>query len=317
MRPLLFPILAVLAVVPGWSGIDPVTRLAPGAVVRVVRYVPEGGWPARIGRLEPVGAVTLSSAAPGFGGFSALAIERGRATLLGDSGNWLRLRIARGAAAAETGALGDGPGSGWSKEDRDSESLAIEPASGRAWVGFERANAIWRYDAAFRHGEAHRAPHEMAKWWDNSGAESLARLPDGRFVVIAERWRGALRPALLFAGDPASRATPVARFFYRPPAGYDPSDAAALPSGDLLVLNRRHLGWLRFSAKLVLVPRAAIRAGGVASGREIATLAAPVVSENCEGLAVSRENGATMLWITTDNDQMAFRRSYLMKFRLR
>ena len=35
MRPLLFPILAVLAVVPGWSGIDPVTRLAPGAVVRV------------------------------------------------------------------------------------------------------------------------------------------------------------------------------------------------------------------------------------------------------------------------------------------
>lgn len=317
MRPLLFPILAVLAVVPGWSGIDPVVRLAPGAVVRVERYVPEGGWPARIGRLEPVGAVTLSSGAAGFGGFSALAVEHGRATLLSDSGNWLRLRIARGAATAETGALADGPGIGWSKEDRDSESLAIDAASGRAWVGFERANAIWRYDSALSRGEAHRAPREMAKWWDNSGAESLARLPDGRFVVIAERWRGALRPALLFSGDPALAATPIARFFYRPPAGYDPSDAAALPSGDLLVLNRRHLGWLHFSAKLVLVPRAAIRRGAIAAGREIATLAAPIVAENCEGLAVAHENGATMLWITTDNDQMAWRRSYLMKFRLR
>ena len=300
--PLLLSAVAVLLLVPGFAGIDPLVRLAPGATVRFARYIPDGGWPARIGRLEPVAAVTIDSAAPGFGGFSALALTDGRATLLSDSGNWLRLRIAGGRlVSSETGALGAGPGRGWTKEDRDSESLALDPASGRAWVGFERANAIWRYDPSLRRGEAQRAPREMADWWDNSGPESLARFPDGHFVVIAERGRkaGPLRPALLF------------------PAGYDPSDAAALPSGDLIVLNRRHLGWLRFSAKLVVVPRAAIRAGATVAGREIATLGAPLVSENCEGLAVTRENGATMLWLTTDNDQMLLRRTYLMKFRLR
>lgn len=318
VRSLLLSIVAVLVVVPGYAGIDPVVRLAPGADVRIRRYVPAGGWPARIGRLEPVAAVVLDSAAPGFGGFSALALANGRATLLGDSGNWLRLRIANGRVVSrETGALGAGPGRGWSKEDRDSESLAIDPASGGAWVGFERANEIWRYDPALQHGEAHRAPREMAEWWANSGAESLARFPDGTFVAIAERTRGPLRPALLFLGDPAERATRIVRFGYRPPAGYDPSDAAVLPSGDLVVLNRRHLGWLRFSAKLVVVPRAAIRAGAIVQGREIATLAAPIIDENCEGLAISRENGATMLWLTTDNDQMLLRRTYLMKFRLR
>ncbi|WP_298669150.1 esterase-like activity of phytase family protein [uncultured Sphingomonas sp.] len=318
MRPLLLSIVAVLLVVPGYAGIDPVARLAPGAEARLERYVPPGGWPARIGRLEPVGAMVLDSPATGFGGFSALALAGGRATLLSDSGNWLRLRIAGGRlVSGETGALGTGPGRGWTKEDRDSESLAVDPESGRAWVGFERANQIWRYDSSLQRGEAHRAPREMARWWENGGAESLARFPDGAFVAIAERWRGATRPALLFLGDPAERATRIARFSYRPPAGYDPSDAAVLPSGDLVVLNRRHHGWLRFSAKLVVVPRAAIRAGAIVAGHEIATLAAPIIDENCEGLAVSRENGATMLWLTTDNDQMAFRRTYLMKFRLR
>ncbi|QKR98714.1 esterase-like activity of phytase family protein [Sphingomonas sp. CL5.1] len=319
-HPLLLSVAAALLLVPGFAGIDPLVRLAPGAVVRLDRYVPDGGWPARIGRLEPVAVVTIDSAAPGFGGFSALALTDGRATLLSDAGNWLRLRIAGGrVVSSETGALGAGPGRGWTKEDRDSESLAIDPASGRAWVGFERANAIWRYDPSLRRGEAQRAPGEMADWWGNSGPESLARLPDGRFVVIAERGRkaGPLRPALLFSGDPAEAATRVVRFAYRPPAGYDPSDAAALPSGDLIVLNRRHLGWLRFSAKLVVVPRAAIRAGATVAGREIATLGPPLVSENCEGLAVTHENGATMLWLTTDNDQMLLRRSYLMKFWLR
>lgn len=314
---LLLSIIAVLLIVQGFAGIDPVTRLSPGAEVRLRRYVPRGGWPARIGRLEPVGAVTIDSAASGFGGFSALALTDGRTTLLSDSGNWVRLRIAEGAASSETGALAAGPGRGWSKEDRDSESLAIDPETGRAWVGFERANEIWRYGPSLRDGEAHRAPREMAKWWDNSGAESLARFPDGAFVAIAERVRGPTRPALLFRGDPAAAGTRIEQFRYRPPAGYDPSDAAVLPSGDLIVLNRRHHGWLRFSAKLVVVPRRAIRAGAVVAGAEIATLAAPVMSENCEGLAISRENGATMLWITTDNDQMLLRRSYLMKFRLR
>ncbi|MFT3978782.1 MAG: esterase-like activity of phytase family protein [Sphingomonas bacterium] len=319
MRPFLLSIAAILLIVPGFAGVEPLIRLSPGAEVRLRRYEPPGGWPARIGRLEPVGAMTIDSAAPGFGGFSALALTGGQATLLSDSGNWLRLRIAGGHATSATGAIGAGPGRGWLKEDRDSESLAIDPATGRAWAGFEGANQVWRYDPSFRRGEAHRAPREMADWPANVGAESLARLPDGRFVAIAEKGKGkgGLRPALLFLGDPAEARTRIVRFSYRPPAGYDPSDAAALPSGDLIVLNRRHLGWLRFSNRLVIVPRAAIRAGAVAEGREIATLEPPLMRENCEGLAITREGGATMLWLTTDNDQMRWRRTYLMKFRLR
>ncbi|PCG10345.1 hypothetical protein COA17_02590 [Sphingomonas ginsenosidimutans] len=310
--------IAVLALVPPWSGEPRRPMIRDDVTVRAARYIPPGGWPARVGDLVPVGALSLSADDPAFGGFSALALRDGRALLLGDGGNMVWLRIA-GGRIATLGArtLRDGPAEGWLRTDRDSESLAVDPATGRMWIGYERANAIWRYTPDLT-VEAHHAPPAMARWPDNTGAESLVRLPGGRFLVIREgrgrRERG--HEALLFAGDPAAPGTRVATLRYRPPAGSVPSDAALLPDGDLIVVNRRWRFPLRFGAVLVRVPAAQLRAGGVLRGRIIATLGPEMGGENVEGAAVTREHGATMIWLVTDNDVAFYRRTILAKFRL-
>lgn len=312
-------ILLVLLLVPSWSGEPRRVLFRRDLSVRATRFVPAGGWPARIGALRPVGALSLSARQPGFGGFSALALHRDDAILLNDGGNVVRLRIARGMVRTLPGStLDNGPGTGWRKDSRDSESLVVDPASGRAWIGYERVNAIWRYAPGFGHAEAWSRPRAMRRWGENSGPEALVRLADGRFLALRE---GALRgsgprAAALFDGDPARPGTRSATLRYLPPDGYAPSDAAVLPGGDVLVLNRRWQPPLRFDAIMVRVPAARIGAGALLRGRVIARFGATLGGENAEGLAVSRERGATMVWLVTDNDGARWRRTILAKFRL-
>lgn len=314
-----FSILAVVLIVPRWSGDERLPLIDPTPTVSAKVYVPKGGWPKRIGALESVGALTLSSDDPAWGGFSAITLDRGRATLLSDGGNLVRFAIRNGRIGAAQGfVLNDGPGIGWERWDRDSESLTLDPARGTAWVGYENHNQIWRYAADFTRAEGRAKPRAMRSWVRNQGAESLVRLRDGRFIAIAERKPDRrTRHAVIFAGDPTRPGISTTRFRIVPPDRYDPSDAAELPNGDLLVLTRRFQYPFTFTAKLLRIPRAAIRAGVEARGTVIATLAPPIVGENCEGIAITRENGATMVWIVTDNDLMSWRPTYLMKFRLR
>ena len=312
-------ILAVLLIVPRYSGDERLPLIGATPAIDAKIYTPRGGWPTRIGALEPIGALTVSSHDAAFGGFSAIALRQGRAILLSDGGNIASFAIRRGRIEQPRGTvLPDGPGTGWDRRDRDSESLALDQVRGTAWVGYENDDQIWRYAPGFARAQGAARPRSMRAWVNNQGAESLVRLRDGRFIAIAERKpTRRLRYAVLFSGDPTARATRAAEFMFRPPDDYDPSDATELPNGDVLVLTRRFQYPFRFTAKLVRVPRTAIRAGNVARGEVIATLAPPVMGENCEGIAATREHGRTIIWLVTDNDVMPWRPTYLMKFRLR
>lgn len=311
-------IIAVLLAVPRYSGDERLPLIRATPEIRATPYVPAGGWPARVGALRPIGGVTLTSPTPAFGGFSGIALRDNRITLLSDGGNIVRFGIAGGRVIDPTGhVLRAGPGTGWKRSDRDSESIVLDSVTGTAWIGFENNNEIWRYTADFGRATARARPAAMRDWATNQGVESLARLADGRFVAIAERKPNRrTRHAVLFSGDPTRTDTRTARFLFVPPERYDPSDAATLPNGDLLILTRRFRFPFDFSAKLVRVSRESIRAGAQETGRVIATLRAPLVAENCEGLAITRERGRTIVWIVTDNDAMPWRPTYLLKFAL-
>lgn len=324
MRPvatLLFVVAAVLAVVPGWSGNQRLGLLGEHPQMSAARVPLDPGDPARrrLGRLTFMGGVSLTSRDPAFGGFSALHIVGDRVTLLSDGGNIVRFRLTGDGAVAGVhfGDLPAGPGTGWRKRDRDSESLAVDPRTGAIWVGFERANAIWRFAPGFKRWEREVRPRAMRRWPANSGAESMARRRDGSFVVIAEgATRGPGRAALVFGRDPTLAPKPTTRFRYLPPAGFDPSDATELPDGRLLVLNRRWRPPLRFASALVVIERSAIRPGALVRGREIARLEAPLTHDNFEGVTATVERGRTIVWLVSDDNQTPFERSLLLKFRL-
>jgi hypothetical protein len=309
---ILWSILLILLLVPPWTGEERLPLFDRGGLL-VSHPV---AAPRRFGALTLVGVVQLDGALPGFGGFSAVAHRNGRLLLLSDGGNWLQFALRRGRVVdPRIGYLPAGPGDGWAKGDRDSESLALDPVTGTAWIGFETFNQIWRYDAGFTRAEARVAPPAMRRWQTNRGAEAMVRLRDGRFVVICERGakRRLPREGLIFPGDPTDGRAPQ-RFGFVPPAGYDVSDATELPDGDLLVLTRQFALPFRFTAKLVRVARAQLRAGATIRGREVATLAGGTLAENWEGVTAVRDGGRTVLWLVSDSDAAVLQHSKIAKF---
>lgn len=319
---ILLSILIVLIFLPDWSGTPRLPLLGPNPHFRVepVTLDPDDPKVQRVGDLVWLGGVVLKSSDPEFGGFSSLHIAGDRFTLLSDGGDIVRFTMGRHwRIHHQTFAeLPAGPGTGWSKRDRDSESMSVDPKTGAIWVGFESFNQFWRYDSTFRHAEAHVAPPTMRNWPENEGPEAMTLLPGGGMATIAETkpWRGQKgRGGIVFYGDPVEHPRRGFRFNYIPPDGYDVSDMTILPDGNWLILNRR-FAWARFSNVLTVVDPAQVRPGASVRGREIATLAAPLIHDNFEGVAITREAGATIVWLVSDDNQFFLQRSLLLKFKL-
>jgi len=322
MRALLIIVL-VLTFVPSWTGAVRLALLGDRAQVEVRRVMLDRRDPARtrVGALTFLGGVSLTSPDPAFGGFSSLGVRGERVALLSDGGNVVSFRLDDRWHLSQPwfGNLPAGPGTGWEKADRDSESMAVDPGSGRRWVGFENSNEIWRFAPGFARAERFAAPRAMANWYANCGPETLVRRRDGRFVTISETappHGHGRRSVVVFAGDPTLHPARAFTAWYRPPRGYDVSDAAELPDGRLIVVNRRFEPPYRFVNKLTLVAKNAFKPGATVTGREIATLAPPLIHDNFEGIAVTQEAGATVLWLVSDDNQILLQRSLLLKFRL-
>lgn len=320
---LLLSILLVLLLVPGYATIAPAPRLAASGrmTVRAVPLDSHDSARRRVGRLTYLGGIALASNDPAFGGFSSMQVAGDHFLLLSDGGTFIRFRMDRGWRIdhLQFGNLPAGPGTGWEKADRDSESMTVDPVTGETWVGFENYNAIWRYAPGFAHAEARARPRAMANWPYGGGPESLVRLRSGHFVTLSETGRRPCRhahAALWFERDPTIDPSSGFRFCYQPPRHYDPSDAVELPDGDLLVLNRRFQLPYDFTAILTIVPRAGIAPGKTVVGTPIAAFAAPLIHDNFEALAVTREGKDTIVWMASDDNQSVLERSLLLKFRL-
>ncbi|SFK00245.1 hypothetical protein SAMN03159338_2930 [Sphingomonas sp. NFR04] len=325
LRFLAYPPLALSILFLTASGKELRTPLGKEPVMHATRVSLVPGDPARqvIGRLRYLGGVRLTSPDLGFSGYSALNVVGDRFTLLSDRGNLVRFRMGADWQPFETrfADLPGGPGTSAFKGDRDSESLARDPVTGTFWVGFESHNAIFRFDRDFRATQGRAYPRAMKHWPQNGGPESMVRLADGRFLVIGEtaRPRGGnvdQREILLFPSDPTIGQPEPIHFAYVPPDGYDPSDAALLPDGRLLVLVRRFAVRTLFTVKIELVDIRGAKAGQVLHGTELADFSPPFQHDNFEGLAVQREGDSLVVWMVSDDNEQWWQQTLLLKFRL-
>jgi hypothetical protein len=279
----------------------------------------------RLGGLVWLGGWKLTSNDRRFGGVSAMELDGGRVTAFSDAGWRFVFDLPRGGTVpaaisgaevrAEIGPLPEGPGDKDYKADRDIESM-IQSADS-VWLGFERRNAVWRFDRRDWHVTSWAAPRPMRRWPVNRGPEAMLRLADGRFLVFIEGL-GSQKESevLLFSGDPSVPGTPWVRLHYAKPAGYRTSDAAPLPDGRALMLNRRFAFMEGVSAKLSIVDLSGLREGAVLRGTQIADFHRPINEDNMEALSVTREAGRTILWIASDDNYNPLQRTLLMKFAL-
>jgi hypothetical protein len=274
----------------------------------------------RLGGLLFLGGWRLTSDDVRLGGISAIHVENGAVLALSDAGSLFRFPVPRraGPLPLNIGRVMHGPGSGRRKSDRDGESMAV--ANGSVWVAWEGRNAIWRYARSDWSAERAAKPKAMERWPSMRGPEAMARLADGRFLVFGEGHEAedGTTPLLLFEGDPAEAATRTVALRYRPPAGYRPTDAAQLPDGRLLVLNRRFRLLSGFSAILSVADLPPLFApGAVLEPRMLASFSGSITSDNLEALSVGEENGRTIVWIASDDNYTPFLQwTLLLKFAL-
>jgi hypothetical protein len=317
---LLFPLIALLLLA-SFAPRALFREVAPPAMPALLfRPVPlHDADPAlrKVGKLTYLGGWSIRSNDGRFGGISAMHVADREVTAVSDGGFAYRFALPRaGSAEVVITPIAEGPGNSGSKEDRDAESLVVYGR--RAWIGFEIANEVWRYASKDWKAQASAAPPAMRQWRANGGSEAMVRLPDGRFLVLAESGQ---RPdgstdALLFADDPTKPGKPPLPLRYAAPKGYKVTDAAVLPDGRLLFLNRRASLANGFSAKLTLAKSPDLSAGGTIWGQDIADLQAPLTVDNMEALSVTSESGRTIVWIASDDNFLPLQRTLLMKFQL-
>lgn len=264
--------------------------------------------------IKVIGAWQVTSNDAGFGGISAMAIDKGSLIAVADTGSVIEVRpqFARRIASGEISGIASACGYDGQKTSRDTESLAIDPASGVRWIGFEWRNIICRIDPQQAAGTRVAAPPTMRNWPKTGGVEAMARLRDGRFVAIAERPFDQRQnsPAIIFDRDPVDPAAMIETRIFSPPQGFRPTDLAELPDGALVAAVRSFRPPFSFSGQLVRISREGL-AKPLFSGATIARFESPM-DENFEALAVTTSGKRNYIWAMSDDNFMPFQRTILV-----
>lgn len=304
------------------------TRFPVGVSARpIAAFEPRRPEQRRFGALQFRSGLVLSSGHPRFGGFSGLARLNGGRDLVGvtDRGYWLTAKVASsggklaGLEEAEMAAILGASGRPLTRSGLfDTESLCIH--EGTAYVGIERKHEIARFDWA-RDGVEARArpvpvPREFKRLPRNRGLEALGVMPvgplKGALIAIAERSGKEDEPTLgAILGGPQPGLFKLARH-----DGYDITDLAFLPSGDMLVLERWYQPLRGVGTRIRRIAGRDIRPGALVDGQRLIEADLGFEIDNMEGLSVHLEGGRTILTLISDDNFSFLQRTLLLEFEL-
>ncbi len=295
---------------------------------RPITHFEVGSEKTVFGSLEFLGGLELISPSRDLGAMSAIRVAEDGRSVLGvmDTGNWFEARIERMADGRLAGlsdfvltpmrdASGDEDGPKWSV---DAEGLALR--GGEALVSFERDARIDVFDRANLNAPPARTvdiliPREEIR--SNRGLEAVAIAPDGSplrgaVVTIAER-------SLNEAGDIFAAILEGPRqgiFFVHRDPPFDVTDAAFLPDGDLLLLERRFNIAGGIGMRVRRIAADAIRPDATVDGDVLIDADFGDQIDNMEGLDVIESADGIRLIMVSDDNHSILQRNLLLEFRL-
>jgi hypothetical protein len=273
-----------------------------------------------LGVLEFMGGWELRPSHWQFGSLSGFVARGGDFVGVSDYGAIVRFTLSDTGkvSKARVDPLPKGCGKPEFKTDQDSESIAQLGEGGPVWIATEWSNRMCRLDPSASHFVRALRSQPMRIWDRKNGAEAMTWLKDGRLAVFAEadpfNKDAQDVPLILYQGDPTDPATPYGEAKYQRTPSYRPVDAATLPGGDVLVLERRFSLPFQFETILSRVPASAFQAGQKISGKIIARFSPPIVTDNFEAIAVEPSKGGAIIWIASDDNQLFLQRNLLLKF---
>lgn len=310
------------------AGIAPAAAEPAVIKARPLKAFEVGAETVQFGRLRFVGGLELSSTNAMFGAWSSIRILPGGQRFLGvfDTAHWLQGRIERDAEGRLSGladvtidpmrdARGNPDASKW---EMDAEGLAIR--GDEVLVSFERNHRIDAYSlSALPQSIPHRSvpliiPRRSLR--SNGGLEAIAVAPDntplaGSTIIVSEK--SVDDDGNLLAAIVEGRIKGA--FTVRKQDGFDVTDAAFLPNGDLMLLERRFTWASGVAMRLRLIAAADIRPRAVVDGVELLRADTRFQIDNMEGMDIFQaEDGLTHLILVSDDNHSILQRTVMLEF---
>jgi len=296
----------------------------------IPNFEPRDRSRVRFGSLQYRSGLVLTSPFRGFGGLSGIRLDpKGERFLaISDQGGWFTGAI-RYSGGRMVG-LDDveaapvlGPEGRPITEKRlwyDTESLARDGST--VYVGLERVNQIMRFDFAKggtrARGEVIPSPAAMRKLPTNKGIEALVVVPKGQplagtLIALSEGGFDADGNLIGFLiGGP----TP-GQFSIRRTDKQLISDAVLLPSGELLILERKFSWFTGINIRIRSISLKSIAPGALVDGPALFNADLGHEVDNMEGIdAHVTGEGETVLTLISDDNFSLLQRTLLLQFTL-
>ncbi|UWU93025.1 esterase-like activity of phytase family protein [Bradyrhizobium sp. CB1015] len=297
----------------------------------IPNFEPRDRTRTRFGSLNYRSGLVLTSPYRGFGGLSGLRFldaKGERFLAISDQGGWFTGSIRYsgrdmvGLADVEAAPLLGAEGRPITEKHLwwDSESIARDGSL--VYVGLERVNQILRYDFAKggtrARGEVIAVPPALRKLPSNKGLEAMVVVPKGQplagaLIAFSERGLDADGNLIAFLiGGP----TP-GQFSVRRTEKYDISDAVLLPSGELLILERKFSWFTGVNIRIRAIPLKGIAPGALVDGPALFAADLGHEIDNMEGIdAHVTAEGETVLTLISDDNFSMLQRTLLLQFTL-
>ena len=288
----------------------------------------------RFGSLQYRSGLVLTSPHRGFGGLSGfrfLDTKGERFLALSDQGTWFTgsIRYAGGKMAGldgvEAAPMLNAEGRPITEKRLwyDTESLARDGST--FYVGLERVNQIMRFDFAKggtrARGEVLPTPPALRKLPYNKGLEALVFVPrdikgqplGGTLLALSEGGFDADGNLIGFLiGGP----TP-GQFSIKRTDKQFIADAVLLPSGELLILERKFSWFTGINIRIRSIPLKSIAPGALVDGPVLFEADLGHEVDNMEGIDVHvTSEGETVLTLVSDDNFSMLQRTLLLQFTL-
>lgn len=295
----------------------------------ILAFEPGNQAKTRFGQFVFRSGLVLTGSHPRFGGFSGLwrSPDGTQLVAVSDKASWLTGRLVRrdgrlaGLEQAEIAPVLGVSGRPLSRSRHyDTEALAIQ--DGVAYLAVERTHDILRFDWG-RYGVEARArivpvPATVKRLPSNRGLEALGVVPAGQplagaLVAISERSGSEDEPTtgFIIGGRQPGSFQVVRR------NGYDITDLAFLPGGDMLLLERWYRPLRGVGMRIRRIAGNALRPGARLDGPILIEADLGQEIDNMEGMAVHLENGRTIITLISDDNFSTFlQRTVLLEFEL-
>jgi hypothetical protein len=275
----------------------------------------------RIGELEFISGISVTSEDKRFGGLSDLAVGPGGKFLaITDKGHRVTSRL-RHNLQGKLAGLSNGnikklqtTKGNRLKGKKKSDAEGLTRTKGGWLVSFEHKHRIWFYEGADPAKTAAKKiplPKGLKDMPDNGGLESLVELDDGRLLTFSEDLetdRGHTRGWLRTDGDWALLSLTRSEDFA-------PTGMTRLATGDILVLERSFTMLKGPAARIRLIKKDKIVPNAVLQGREIARLSGQQTVDNMEGISAVMMPGGEHIFLVSDDNFNPLQRNLIFEFR--